>query len=134
MKLRDFPLLADQNIHSDVVAFLRAKGFDIVATAEAKLSSGTDAQILTHAMSESRLVVTHDADFGTLAIAKGTPVTGIVYLRPGHVGPQLTIDTIRQLLLVDPDLTAPFLLVAKRSGSRVRIRVRSLAPPAGGTP
>ncbi len=26
MKLRDFPRLADQNIHADVVAFLRAEG------------------------------------------------------------------------------------------------------------
>ncbi len=36
MKLRQFPLLADQNIHADVVAFLRAEGFAIVAVTDAE--------------------------------------------------------------------------------------------------
>jgi predicted nuclease of predicted toxin-antitoxin system len=30
-------------------------------------------------------VLTRDGDFGTLAIHAGEPVTGIVYLRPGHI-------------------------------------------------
>ena len=38
MKLRDFPILADQNIHADVVAFLRADGLAVVDVADAQLN------------------------------------------------------------------------------------------------
>ena len=72
--------------------------------------------------------VTHDADFGTLAIHQQGPLVGIVYLRPGHIDPQFTVATIQAILGVDPDLDPPFVLVAKRSGRRVTIRVRGLAP------
>ena len=130
MKLRNFPLFADQNIHADVIAFLRAEGFAVVDVVEAHLSGGSDALILARAVADGRVVLTHDADFGTLAIARGSPVVGIVYLRPGHVGPESTIDTLTRLLAADPELTAPFLLVAKRVGDRVNIRVRPLARPA----
>jgi predicted nuclease of predicted toxin-antitoxin system len=128
--LRDFPLFADQNIHADVVAFLRAGGFAVVDVAEAQLNGVSDALILARAVAEGRVVVSHDADFGTLAIARGSPVVGIVYLRPGHVGPEPTIDTLTRLLAADPDLKPPFLLVAKRAGDRVSIRVRSLSKQA----
>jgi predicted nuclease of predicted toxin-antitoxin system len=129
VKLRDFPLVADQNIHADVVAFLRAEGFSVVDVTQAQLSGGSDALILTWAVSEGRVVLTHDADFGTLAIAQGAPAVGIVYLRPGHVGPQPTIDTLTRLLAADPDLTPPFVLVAKRTADRVGIRIRPLGLP-----
>jgi len=129
VKLREFSLLTDQNIHTVVVAFLRGEGFRVVDIGQAGLSGATDAAILARAHVEGRVVFTHDADFGTLAIAQGSPVVGIVYLRPGHVGPQSTIETLKHLLAADPDLSLPFLLVAKRTADRVNIRIRPLSPP-----
>jgi len=133
MKLRDFPLLADQNIHADVVTLLRAEGLAVVEVVDAQLSGGSDALILTRAVAEGRVVLTHDADFGTLAIAQGAPVVGIVYLRPGHIGPEPTIDTLQHLFAVNPDLTPPFVLVARRTADRVAVRIRPLTPPAATT-
>ena len=134
MKLAAIPLLADENIDPQITAGAAAIGLDIMAAAVAGLIGYSDLDVIRHATGLGRAVLTHDADFGKLAVQQGEPLVGIVYLRPGHVGPQPTIDTLQQLLAVDPDLTPPFLLVAKRTGSHVRIRIRSLAPPTGGAP
>jgi predicted nuclease of predicted toxin-antitoxin system len=83
---------------------------------------------LQRAVAENRIIVTPDADFGALAIQAGEPVIGILYLRPGHIDPQFTIETIRTALNADRDLTPPFVLVAKRSGHKVAIRIRDLSP------
>jgi predicted nuclease of predicted toxin-antitoxin system len=57
-------------------------------------------------VSEGRVVVTQDSDFGTLVIGQHEPVIGIVYLRPGHIDSQFTIDSIQTLLNQSLDLPA----------------------------
>ena len=128
MKIREFPILADQNIHADVNAFLRTEGFDVVDVEQAGLTSASDTAILQFAQSERRIVLTHDADFGTLTVSSGMQFVGIVYLRPGHVGPLPTIDSIQQLLAADPQLRPPFIVVVKRSQANVMIRIRQPIP------
>ena len=135
MTLRDFPLLADQNIHPAVVGWLRGEGFDVLTAADAGLAGAADTAVLARAVADGRVVLTHDADFGTLAVAGGSPLVGIVYLRPGHVGPEPTADTLRHLLAAGVELTPPVVVVARRVGDRVTIRVRPItAAPPGGEP
>ena len=126
MKLRDFRLLTDENIHSDVVQFLRSEGSDVLDVREESLHGTPDINLLRRAVSESRVVLTHDSDFGTLAIFGGEAVVGIVYLRPGHIDPQFTIDSVVALFREELDLTPPFIVVARRTGSHVTIRLRTL--------
>ena len=76
----------------------------------------------------SRPRYTHDADCGSLAIFQGEATVGILYLRPGHIDPQFTIEMLNVVLAADPDVTPPFVLVAKRTGTSVTIRVRQLSP------
>jgi predicted nuclease of predicted toxin-antitoxin system len=38
--------------------------------------------MLRRTVAEDRVVVSHDHDFGTLAVLAGEPIIGIVYLRP----------------------------------------------------
>ena len=128
MKLREFPLLTDENIDPDVVAGLRRLGFDVLDVVESGRAGASDVDLLRWATSQGRVVVSHDADFGTLAILQNEPLVGLVFLRPGHIDPQFTMATIQALLNTDPDVTPPFVLVAKRSGIQVRIRVRALGP------
>lgn len=135
MKLRQFTILTDQNIHPDVVAYFRTEGFQVVDVEQAGLLGASDTMILAAATVDGRIVVTHDADFGTLTIQQGFPFVGIVYLRPGHIGARSTIESLEQILAIDPDLAPPFVLVAKRTGNQVKIRVRSFAPaPIGDEP
>jgi predicted nuclease of predicted toxin-antitoxin system len=128
LKLHDFPLLTDENLDRDVVAHLRQLGFDVLDVFESSLRGAADVDLLRQATAQGRVAVTHDADFGTLVILQNEPVVGIVFLRPGHIDPQFTIETIEAVLRADPDLVPPFVLVAKRTGNRVTIRVRALGP------
>ena len=127
MKLRQFPLLTDENVDPDVVAGLRGLGFDVLDVIESGRAGAGDVELLGWAKSR-RVVITHDADFGTLAVLQNEPLVGLVFLRPGHIDPQFTLATIQALLDTDLDMTPPFVLVAKRSGNRVTIRLRALDP------
>ena len=85
-----------------------------------------DADLLGRAVAQSRLILTHDSDFGTLAVRLGQPVIGIVYLRPGHIDADFTIATLQAVFDAQIEVQPPFLLVARRSGIDVHIRVRQL--------
>jgi predicted nuclease of predicted toxin-antitoxin system len=82
--------------------------------------------MLRRTVAEDRVVVSHDHDFGTLAVLAGEPIIGIVYLRPGHIDPTFTKATIQVILQTNPDISAPFILVAQRKALHVTMRVRSL--------
>jgi hypothetical protein len=71
------------------------------------------------------VVLTHDSDFGGLALM-GAKFVGIIYLRPGHIRADFTIKTLEAIRESAPDVTPPFILVAERTGDRVRIRLRQL--------
>lgn len=126
MKLADFALLTDENLEVEVVAFLRQSGFDVLDVCENGLHGSTDVYLLRRATRENRVVVTHDSDFGTLAILQGEPIIGILFLRPGHIDPQFSIETLKSLLASNPDISPPFVVVAKRSGNIVTVRVRHI--------
>jgi predicted nuclease of predicted toxin-antitoxin system len=128
VKLRDFPLLTDENIDPDVVVHLRQEGFDVSDVIERGLNGAADLTLLRLAASEGRVVVTHDADFGTLAMHQGEPLIGLLYLRPAHIDPKFTIESLQAVLSADPDLEPPFILVVKRSRNKITIRVRHLGP------
>ncbi len=91
MKPLDFPLLADENVHPEVVAFLREEGCDILSVSEQKRFGLPDIEALRLARKSKRVVLTHDRDFGGLAVLNVRPFTGIVYLRPGHINAEFTI-------------------------------------------
>ncbi len=126
MKLQDYGLLADENVHPEVVGYLRSRGSDVLAVCESGLIGSEDQFLLQFALAENRVLITHDADFGALAVARLEPVVGIVYLRPGHIDPRFTIETLRALFDRNLDLTPPFILVAKRTAQTVTVRVRNL--------
>ena len=52
MKLRDFGLLTDQNLHPQVVAFLCATGFDVLDVNTQGLQGTSDVDLLKRAVAE----------------------------------------------------------------------------------
>ncbi len=126
MNLRGFRFLTDENIHPEVASFLRAQGCDVLDTKEAGLAGADDLTLIRRATAEGRVILTHDSDFGTLAIAAAEPATGIVYLRPGHIRPDFTIQALIAVFECELDLSVPFLIVAQRTPTGVRLRVRRL--------
>jgi len=124
MELAEFSFLADENIRPAVIAFLREQGLDVFSFPEQGNFGLSDANILRFAVEENRIVLTHDSDFGGLVILNEQSFVGIVYLRPGHIQAEFTIETIRTLFEQVKDVQVPFIIVAERSGENVRIRLR----------
>ncbi len=129
MRLRDLAFQADENFDPDVVALLRADGWDVVTAGESGLLGKSDEEVLRHSVAAGRAVLTHDGDFGGLVVAGREPVVGIVYLRPGHIRPEFTRATIAAVVEMDIDLEPPFILVARQRSGRVSVRVRGLPRP-----
>jgi len=125
VKALDFPLLADENVHPDVIGFLRKAGLDVESIAEQGKFGLPDTQVLQQATETGRVVLTHDSDFGGMAVL-GAKFVGIIYLRPGHIQSQFTVKTLEAIRDNAPDVTPPFILVAERTGDIVKIRVRQL--------
>jgi predicted nuclease of predicted toxin-antitoxin system len=78
------------------------------------------------AHADGRVVLAHDSDFGTLVITQDEPFAGIVYLRPGHIDPEFTIETLRTVAVQPLDVKPPFIVVAEQKARTVRIRLRCL--------
>jgi predicted nuclease of predicted toxin-antitoxin system len=117
-------LLADENIHPLVIQFLLPLGCEVVDVYALGLAGQPDDAILRQAMRDTRIVLTHDRDFGRLAILGRQLLHGIVFLRPGHIDPQFTIASLEAINKHDFDLSPSFILVARRRGPHVQIRVR----------
>ena len=123
MKALDFPLLADENVHPEVIEFLRDAGLDVESVSEQGQFGLPDAQVLQQATESGRVVLTHDSDFGGLALM-GAQFIGIIYIRPGHIRTDFTMKTLDAIRDNAPEVTPPFILVAERTGDTVKIRVR----------
>jgi len=125
MNALDFPLLADENVHPEVIDFLRKAGLDVASVSEQGQYGLPDTQVLQQATEAGRVVLTHDSDFGGLALM-GAQFIGIIYVRPGHIRTEFTTKTIEAVRDNAPEVTPPFILVAERTGDTVKIRVRQL--------
>ena len=67
-----------------------------------------------------RFVLTHNSDFGTLAVHRGEPITGILYLRPGGRPPHQVIADLQALLEAEIDWTPPVIAVYRAERLRLR--------------
>ena len=120
MKLSDCGWLTDESVHPEVIAHLRSKGLDALDVKEQGWRGRSDRELLDEAYRLGRVVLTHDGDFGTLALLDRRPVVGIVRIRPGHIRFEITIRAVEQLLALSLDPSSPFLIVVQ--GNQVRLR------------
>lgn len=126
MKLFELPLLADENIHPLVIRDLAARGRDICSVFDRGLQGRDDTEVLCEAHPEQRLVMTHDSDFGQLAIQHGEAFTGILYLKPGHLPYPQVAAMVVALEACDLEVTPPFIAVVQEAAGMARIRLRPI--------
>lgn len=119
-----WPLLADENINPGVIKALRQAGYSITSVNDHQLTSHTDIEILRFAYNNALVVLTHDSDFGTLALAQNEPFCGIIFLRPGHIDASYTLEMLHAIEREAIKVTLPFILVVMRRGDSIRIRRR----------
>ncbi len=67
-----------------------------------------DVEVLRVAHALMRVVVTHDADFGTLAVREGAPFIGIIYLRPGVIDVATVLAMFDRVAALDVRVEGPF--------------------------
>lgn len=70
-------ILADANIHGEVVRRLRDLAHDVTWVAERSSDPG-DVSVLAEANSQDRLLLTHDKGFGSLVVVQGLAHRGVV--------------------------------------------------------
>lgn len=126
MTRRCWPLLADENVSRALTEELGRLGFDVATVVELGLAGQSDSTILREATIHGRVVLTHDGDFGRLAIGNREPLTGILFVRPGHVEATRAAATIAGLDVRSEHFQAPFLLVMQFLDESVRVRHRQL--------
>jgi len=73
-------LLLDENIGHEAVKALRGRGYDIKSILE-ESRGAADIAILEQAVTENRIVVTLDKDFGRLIFYGSHRHVGVVFLR-----------------------------------------------------
>lgn len=126
MKLQNAAFLADENIHPLVVQHLRGKGLTVTTVADVGLAGRSDAELLRFSVAERQIVLTHDSDFGMLAVMAGEPIWGIIYLRPGHIDPEFTISSLTAVFQQVETLDPPFIIISEHKKDKVRIRIRKI--------
>ncbi len=86
--------LADESCDFSVVRALRAAGYDVKAIIETARGA-PDQAVLAMALTEQRVLLTQDKDFGELVFAAGSPAIGVLLLRY----PSSARTTLRQAVL-----------------------------------
>jgi len=69
----------DEHIDPVIAAGLRRRGIDVTTAVDARLLGAQDVEHIAFAMSESRVILTHDHDFLRLA-STGVEHRGIVFV------------------------------------------------------
>lgn len=119
-------LLANENSPLDVVESLRKEGHD-VAWIRTDAPGSKDSDILHRAVTEKRVLLTFDKDFGDLAFQFGLPATcGIVLFRLQASSSAALATMVVAAIRSRSDWAGNFSVVDPG-----RIRMRSLPTPPG---
>ncbi len=115
--------LADENFSDPVVDRLIASGHDVLRARDV-LQGEDDADLLSLAQTDDRIVLTCDKDFGTLVFQRGLPAqSGVLLFRVDLATPEAEEDRIVSIILSRSDWPGHFSVISNDS-----IRMRRLTP------
>lgn len=121
MRFRTLKVLTDENISPRVVSFLREKGTDVIDTKEEGWHGKDDEYLLEKAFKDNRFILTHDSDFGMLAVKEGKDYYGIIYLRLKIPKVSNIINVMEKLWSLDVALSPKNLIVVDEARIRIRL-------------
>lgn len=113
-------LLADHNVEAVIIERLRAAGHDVLAVVEALPPEAPDDEILAHAKTEDRALITNDKDFGDLTFLRRQVSAGILLLRMPSLTTGAKAERVHQVLPLVQDRLPHSLIVV--SEKRIRRR------------
>jgi len=113
-------ILSDENISPAIAVFLRSSGYDVKEVLKSGWVGKTDDFLLKKALEEKRFILTHDSDFGTLAIKDGKKCFGIIFLRTGSVKSEEIIVVLKKFIQQAIDLVPGTFIVIDNKKIRIR--------------
>ena len=111
--------VVDESTGAAVADYLRRSGHDLLVVAEA-MPQADDADILTRATAEERIVITNDKDFGELVFRSGQVHCGILLLRLRDESAASRVRVVKSVLDGYGDRLAGHFVVATERSVRVR--------------
>lgn len=120
MKIDEIKILADENISPKVVKYLRELEYDIIDIKEKQWFGKEDEEILNIAFQENRFVLTHDSDFGTLAVNEGKDCYGVLYIRLKNLKHDNVIRVCEAVFQMDIEVIPGTIIVIEESKIRIR--------------
>ena len=112
--------LADENIHADIVGWLRNSGHDVLYAAES-LTGASDDELLATARREDRLLITDDKDFGELVYHRRLVTRGVILIRLQAMPLPNRMQRLSEVWADIEQSPDKFIVISKR-----KVRVRSL--------
>jgi predicted nuclease of predicted toxin-antitoxin system len=102
---------------------LRSAGHEAVHIRDYGMQSATDVAVLARAATENRILVSADADFGTLLVVSQTRGPSVILFRraPRKPGAQLDLLLLNLPVIAEPLAKGSIVVI-----ERTRIRVRDL--------
>jgi predicted nuclease of predicted toxin-antitoxin system len=73
-------ILADQCVGIPILQALEGAGFDVVRSSDVLPASAPDADVLSLAVRQQRILLTEDTDFGEMVVRMGFSALGIIRL------------------------------------------------------
>jgi predicted nuclease of predicted toxin-antitoxin system len=114
------PLLFDMGLPRRAAEDLRRDAWDVVHVGEVGMSRATDLQILESASRDKRVVVTLDADFGSLVATGTAPSVSVVHIRWMRTTREAVVAFIRDRLpSIESDLLRGCIVSVSESSLRV---------------
>jgi len=111
--------IVDESTGTAVVEYLRSAGHDVLAVYET-MPQADDSDILARAVSEERIVVTNDKDFGELVFRSGQAHHGVLLLRLHDESAANRVRVVKAVLEQYADRLAGSFTVATDGSIRIR--------------
>jgi predicted nuclease of predicted toxin-antitoxin system len=113
--------LIDMPLATRVAVELRADGHDAVHLSEQGLSRLADEEIFAKAMSEGRIIVTADLDFGEILARTGSTSVSVIVLRLVNLEADRVVNLLRHVLVVAAaELDRGAVVLVEESRFRIR--------------
>jgi predicted nuclease of predicted toxin-antitoxin system len=117
-------ILADENVPLEIVEWLRSESQDVSWVAEATPSSH-DQDLLALAVTENRIVLTRDRDFGELVFRLRQNPAPVVLMRLHMLHPRLRLRVMQRMWPeIERRIEGHFIVVLPG-----RLRIRTLERP-----
>ena len=113
--------LADMGLARSTVAFLRARRHDAVHLRDQGLQRLSDDKIVAKAVTEDRVILTHDLDFGRIVAISGATVPSVITFRLQDMRPAQVNGYLAEVLArFTAELKAGALVSVNERAIRVR--------------